>query len=120
MESKSLTELDWMHNLHTLDMAEDDKERVLKVLKYCEVIGTQIQIIQRLVECSDIIKSQSWVNFLALSLNNPTLVISFTRNQNLSRQPFHHLVEYCKIQALVVIVRVCKVSTNPTSIKKKI
>jgi hypothetical protein len=38
-----------------------------------------IQVITVLVEWNDMNKSQSWVNFFALSHSNPTLIISFSR-----------------------------------------
>jgi hypothetical protein len=42
MGSKSQTELDWLHQLHILDMSEDDKDwswECTKLLKHCEEIG---------------------------------------------------------------------------------
>ena len=124
MGSKSQTELDRLHQLHVLDMTEDDKDRsweCTKVLKYCEEIGMSTSTNHKnLVEWNDINKSKSWVNFFALSLSNPTPVISFARNQNLqNRMPFYHLVQYCKAKTPVDISKIYKVSANPTTIKYK-
>ena len=74
--SKSQTELDRLHQLHILDRSEDDQDKsweCTKVLKYCEEIGMNTSTNHKcLVEWNDINKSQSWVNFFALSLSNPT------------------------------------------------
>ena len=48
--SKSQTELDCLHQLHALDMVEDDKDRswkCTKVLKYCEEIGMNTSTIHK-------------------------------------------------------------------------
>ena len=124
MGSKSQTELDRLHQLYVLDMAEDNKDRswvCTKVLKYREEIGMKTSTNHKcLVEWNDINKSQSWVNFFALSLSNPTPVISFARKQNLlNRMPFYHLVQYCKAKTPVDVSRINKASTSPTSIKYK-
>jgi hypothetical protein len=124
MGSKSQSELGRLHQLHTLDMTEDDKDRsweCTKVLKYCEEIGRNTSTNHKcLVEWNDINKSQSWVNFFALSLSDPTPVILFARKQNLlNRMPFNHLIQYCKTKSSVDIARIHKASTNPTSIKYK-
>jgi hypothetical protein len=65
-------------------------------------------------------KSQSWVNFFALSLSNSTRIVLFGRNYNLlDKMPFQHLVHYCKARTTVDTVRVLKVSTCSTSVKYK-
>jgi hypothetical protein len=78
--SKSQIELDRLHQLHILDRLEDDQDKsweCTKVLKYCEEIGMNTSTNHKcLVEWNDINKSKSWVNFFALSLSNPTPVIS--------------------------------------------
>ena len=85
MGSKSQAEFDRLRQLHVLDMTEDDKDKsweCTKVIKYFEEIGRNTSTNHKcLVEWNDINRSQSWVNFFALSLSNPTPVISFARNQ---------------------------------------
>jgi hypothetical protein len=120
---KSQTELDRLHQRH-IDRLEDDQDKsweCTKVLKYCEEIGMNTSTNHKcLVEWNDINKSQSWVNFFALSLSNPTPAITFARNQHLlNRMPFHHLVEYCKTKTPMEITRVYKASSSPTGIKYK-
>jgi hypothetical protein len=122
--SKSQIELDRLHRLHLLDSLEDDQDmswECTKVLKYCEEIGTNTSTNHKcLVEWNDINKSQSWVNFFALSLSDPTPIISFARNRNLlNRMPFCHLIRYCKAKTPMEITRVHKASTSPTGIKYK-
>jgi hypothetical protein len=124
MGSKSQAEFDRLHQLHVLDMTEDDKDKSWecnKVIKYCEEIGMNTSTNYNcLVEWNDINQSQSWVNFFALSLSNPTPVISFARNQNLlDRMPFCQLVQYCKAKTPVDIAKIHKVSANPPTIKYK-
>jgi hypothetical protein len=89
------------------------------VLKYCEEIGMITSTNHKcLVEWNDINKSQSWVNFFALSLGRPAPVISFARNQNLlNRMLFYHLIRYCKTKTQMEITRIYKASTSLTSIK---
>ena len=91
------------------------------ILKYCEETGMSTSTNHKcLVEWNDINKSQSCVNFFALSLNNPTPVITFARNQNLlDRIPFCHLIQYCKTKTPMEITRVYKASSSPTGIKYK-
>jgi hypothetical protein len=58
-----------------LDMSEDDKDRsweCTKVLKYCEEKGVDGNTNYNcLVELNKTNKSQSWVNFFAVSVSNP-------------------------------------------------
>jgi hypothetical protein len=63
---------------------------------------------------------QSWVNFFALCLSNPTLVIVFAKKHNLlDKMPFQHLVNYCKAKTPVDTARIHKVSTSSSNIKYK-
>jgi hypothetical protein len=123
---QSQTEIDRLHQLqlHILDRSEDDQDKswqCTKVLKYCEETGMNTSTNHKsLVEWNDINKSQSWVNFFALSLSNPTPIITFARNQNLlGRIPFSHLIRYCKTKTPMENTRVHKASTCPTGIKYK-
>jgi hypothetical protein len=107
-----------------LDRLEDDQNKswqCTKVLKYCEETGMNTSTNHKsLVEWNDINKSQSWVNFFALSLSNPTPIITFARNQNLlGRIPFSHIIQYCKTKTPMENTRVHKASTCPTGIKYK-
>ena len=73
-----------------------------------------------LVEWNDLNKSQSWVNFIALCLSNPTPVISFAREQHLlDKSPFCHLIPYCKFEPPLDIAKVHKVTSSPTLVKYK-
>jgi hypothetical protein len=73
-----------------------------------------------LVEWKNINKAQSWVNFFALSLINPTPIIAFARANNiLNKMPFCHLIQYCKSKTEVKIAKIQKVSTSPTYVKYK-
>jgi hypothetical protein len=72
------------------------------------------------VEWNDVNNIKSWVNYFALSLSNPKLIISFARNKNLlHKMPFFHLTQYCKANTAVDIARILKVSTSPAGIKYK-
>ena len=73
-----------------------------------------------LVEWNNINKTQSWVNFFALSLNDQTPIIAFSRKSNvLHKLQFRHLVKYCKSKREVKISRVQKVLKGPTCVKYK-
>ena len=70
-----------------------------------------------LVEWNNINKTQSWVNFFALSLNDQTPIIDFARKSNvLHKLQFRHLVKYCKRKTEVEISRVQKVLKSPTCV----
>jgi hypothetical protein len=72
------------------------------------------------MEWNDINKTKSWVNYFALSLNNPKAIISFARNNNLlDKMHFCHLIQYCRLNTAVDIARILKVSTSPANIKYK-
>jgi len=81
--SKSQTELDRLLQLHILDKSDNDQNKswkCTKVLKYCEELGVNTSTNHTcLVEWNDINRSQSWVNFFALSLSNPTPIITFCK-----------------------------------------
>jgi hypothetical protein len=60
------------------------------------------------------------VNFFALSLSNPTPIITFERVNNvLNKISFCHLIQYCKSKPEVKIAKIQKVSTSPTCVKYK-
>jgi hypothetical protein len=63
-----------------------------------------------LVEWSNINKSQSWLNFFALSLSS---------NNLLHKMPFLHLVKYCMSKTELEKTRLYKSTANPVSIKYK-
>jgi hypothetical protein len=93
MKPKSQSELDWLCQLHVLDKTEDDLDEsceCTKVIKYCEDSGMDMSTNHNcLAEWDDMNKSQSWVNFFALYLSNPTPVILFARKHNLlDKMPF--------------------------------
>ena len=72
------------------------------------------------IEWNDMNKSQSWVNFFALSLSNPTPIISFARNDGyLDKMPFCHLIQYCKSNPSTNSAKGQGVSANPTGLKYK-
>jgi hypothetical protein len=72
------------------------------------------------VEWNDINKTKSWLNYFALSLNNPKPIISFARNNNLlDMMAFCHLTQYCRSNTAVHIARILQVSSSPTGIKYK-
>jgi hypothetical protein len=73
-----------------------------------------------LVEWNDINKTESWVNYFALSLSNPKPIISFSRNNCLlDKMPFCNLNQYCRSKTAVDNARILKVSTSPAGIKYK-
>jgi hypothetical protein len=103
MKPKSQSDLDWLRQLHILDKTEDDLDEsweCTEVLKYCEDSGMDMSTNHNCqVEWNDINKSESWVNFFALSLSNPTPIISFTRKYNLlDIMAFQYLVHARKPQ----------------------
>jgi hypothetical protein len=60
------------------------------------------------------------MNFFALSLSNPTPIISFARSHNLlDEMPFRHLTQYSKIKTAVEIAKIHELSASPTSIRYK-
>ena len=106
-------DFDRLRHLHILEMAEDDRDttrQCYKVLEYHHDKGANDGNQHNcLVEWKNINKTQSWANFFALSLNDPTPIIAFARKNNvLHKMPFRHLVEYCKSKTDVEIARVQK------------
>jgi hypothetical protein len=76
-----------------LDQTEEDKDMSWgfhKVVDYCKEKGDVNRSNYKcLVEWNDINKTKSWVNYFALSLSNPTRIISFARYNNLlDKMPF--------------------------------
>jgi hypothetical protein len=76
-----------------------------------------------LVEWNDVNQTKSWVNYFALSLSNPTPIVSFARNNRnnklLDNIPFCHLTQYCRLNTAVDIARIQKFSTSSAGIKYK-
>jgi hypothetical protein len=87
------------------------------MIKYCDDKGIDGSTLHNcLVEWNDIDKKQSWINFFALSLSNPTPIISYARSNNLLQGiPFCHIIQYCKSRSEVEIERINKTSTSSTS-----
>jgi hypothetical protein len=60
------------------------------------------------------------VNYFALSLSYPKFITSFAWNNTfLEKMHFCHLIQYCRSNTAVDIVRILKVSTSPAGIKYK-
>jgi hypothetical protein len=103
-------------------MAEDYQDRSwerIKVVKYPEekVVDDNTSY-DCLVEWNDIIQSHSWVNFLASSVSDSTLTISFARkNYNLDKMIFCHPIKYCKSRPSTIISKAQKVSAKTRGIK---
>jgi hypothetical protein len=72
------------------------------------------------MEWNDINKTKSWVNYFALSIINPTTIISFAMKNNLlDKMPFFQLTQYCMSNKTEDIARILKASTSPAGIKYK-
>jgi hypothetical protein len=100
MNYKSKIDFDLMRNLNILDMAEESKDtswECSKMFEYHEYReGNDGYYLNCLVEWRNIDKIQSWMNFLALSLRNPTTIIYFARSNNiLLKMPLLHPDQYC-------------------------
>jgi hypothetical protein len=124
MEPKLQCQLDHLRQLHILDKIEGDHDRsweCSKVLKYSEEKTVDGSVDHKcLVEWNDLNKSQSWVNFFALCLSNPTPVISFAKeHQLLDKPPFYNLIPYCKSKLSTNVSKACNVLSNPTTVKYK-
>jgi hypothetical protein len=124
MNTKSQIDFDRLLQLHMLDQTEEDSDMSWEchnVVNYCKQKGDVNSSNHKcLVECNDLNKSKSWVNYFALSLSNPKPIISFGRNNNLlDKMPFCHLTQYCRPNTVVDIARTLKVSTSPAGIKYK-
>jgi hypothetical protein len=120
---KSQVDFDHLRNLHLLDKNEvgDTSWQYINMLKYNEDRrannGHQCNC---LVEWNNVNKTQSSINFSALSLSNPIPIISFARtNKVLDKMSFRHLVQYCQSKTEVEIAMVQKVLSSPTCIKFK-
>jgi hypothetical protein len=110
--------------LHILDNTEEDKHMSQEFLKaptyHKEKEGDHSSNHKCLVECNDINKTKSWLNYFAFSLNDPKPIISFAKNNNLlDSMPFCHLNHFCRFNRAVHIARIFKVSTIPAGIKYK-
>jgi hypothetical protein len=93
MNTKSQIDFDRLLQLHILDKNEEDKDmswECHKVVDYCKEKGNVNSSNHKcLVEWNDIKKNKSRVNYFALSLSNPTPIISFPRNNKLlDKMPF--------------------------------
>ena len=124
MNSKSKIDFDRLRNLHMLDMAEESEDtswECSRMLEYYEDRGgNEGHHLNCLVEWRNINKTQSCVNFFALSLNNPTPIISFARSNNLlPKMPFCHLVQYCMSKTELEKARVYKSIATPIITKYK-
>jgi hypothetical protein len=87
MNTKSQIDFDRLLQIHMLDDTKEDNDmswECHKVVDYCKEKGDVNNSNHKcLVEWNDINKTKSWVNYFALSLSNPTPIISFSRNDNL-------------------------------------
>jgi hypothetical protein len=73
-----------------------------------------------LVEWNDLNISQSWVNFFALCLSNPTPAISFAKEHKMSHKSlFYNLIPYCKSKLSMNVSKASNVSTSPTTVRYK-
>jgi hypothetical protein len=120
LESKLQCQLDHLRQLHVLDKNVDGHDRsweCIKVLSYSEERTADDNVNHRcLVEWNDLNKSQSWVNFFALCLSNPTPVVFFTKeHQLLDRSPFSHLIPYCKPKASLKMSKAFIASSSLTT-----
>jgi hypothetical protein len=124
MNSKYKVDFDRFLQLHMSDKTEEDKDiswECHKVVDYCkEKRDVNSSIHKSLVEWNDINKTNSWVNYSALSLIYPNSIISFARNNNLlDKMPFCHLTHYSRSNTAVNIAMILKLSTSPAGIKYK-
>jgi hypothetical protein len=107
-----------------IDKTEEDKDmswECHKVVDYCKEKGDNYSSNHKhLVEWNDFNETKIWLNYFALSLSNPTPIISFSRKNNLlDKMPFCHLTQYCRSNTTVDIARIIKVSASPAAIKYK-
>jgi hypothetical protein len=117
MNTKSQVDFDRLLQLHMSDNTKEDDDmswECHKVVDYCkEKEDVNRSNHKCLVEWNDINKTKSWVNYFALSPNNPKPIISFARNNNLlDKMPFCHLTQYYRSNTAVEIARILKVSTS--------
>jgi hypothetical protein len=87
INTKSQIDVDCLLQPHMLDNTGKDKEMSWEsyyIDEYCKEIRDNHSSNHKcLAECNDINKTKSWVNYFALSLSNPTPIISFSRNNNI-------------------------------------
>jgi hypothetical protein len=107
-----------------LDQTEEDNDmswECYKIVDYFKEEGDLNNSNHKcLVQWNDINKTKSWVNYFALSPNNPKPIISFERNNNLlDEMLFCHPTKYCRSNMAIDIARILKVSTSPAGIKYK-
>jgi hypothetical protein len=107
-----------------LDQTEEDNDMSWECCKVNEFYKEKGDVNSSnhkcLVEWNDINKTKSWVNYFALSLSNPTPIISFERNNNLlDTMASCHLTQYCRSNTAVDIARILKASTSPVGVKYK-
>jgi hypothetical protein len=117
-------DFDRLRPLHELDKTEEDKDMTwncCKAVDCCKKGDVNSSNHKCLVECNDINKTKSWVNYFALNLSNPKLNISFVKNNNpLGKMPLCHLTQFCRSNTAVDIVRILKISISPGDIKYKL
>jgi hypothetical protein len=124
MNSKSRNDFDFLRNLRTLDMVEEDNDKSWQCSRMLEYNEDRKASGEHQLNClvgwKTINKTQSWVNFSAMSLNNPTSIIAFAIAISvLNKMPYCHLLQYCKSKTEVEIARIQKMLTIPTSFKYK-
>jgi hypothetical protein len=122
LEPKLQCQFDHLRQIHILDKLEDDPDKsreCIKVFKFSEGKAADDSFDHRcLVEWNDLNISQLWVNFFELCLSNPTPISSFAREQSLfEKDPFCHLIPYCKAKPSLNISEAYNVSTSPTTVK---
>jgi hypothetical protein len=123
MKCKSRNDFNRLCNLHTLGMIGEDNgaswqcSKMIEYNQYREA-GDEHQH-NCLVEWKNINKIQSWVNFFALSLGNPTPIIKFARANNaLHKMPSRNLVYHCKGKTGNEFSRVQNIFSIPTLVFK--
>jgi hypothetical protein len=98
LNTKSQVDFDRFLQLHMLDNTEEDKYmswECHEVVEYHKKGDVNSSNHKCLVEWNDINKTESWVNYFALSLSNPKPIISFARNNKLlDKMPFFHLTQH--------------------------
>jgi hypothetical protein len=114
MNTKSQPDFDRLLQLHMLDQTEEDNDmswEFHKVVDCCKEKGDVNSSNHKcLVEWNDINVTNSWVNCFALCVDNPSLIISFARNNNLlDKMPFCHLIQYFSSNTVLDIARILKV-----------
>jgi hypothetical protein len=87
LNTKSQVDFDRLLQLHMLDQTEEDNDmswKCFKVVDYCKQKGDDHSSNHKcLVEWNDVNKTKLWVNYFALSINNPEPIISYSRKSNI-------------------------------------